>query len=229
MKKALKKRMRPRQRRRTLRDISVVVGVFFVIVALYTMQGGFLGSAQQIIQDVWVENPADPPKAYYQFTFVSVGAFTANYPIEVSIKLWITKGLVDQLTPLAFVFPDALSYPQAPSPTHPAEAPTIHVAFSSADGAYVGKGTMEFTAPGQFGYIIFSKGLPVFYAADRKTITVSPVEVREQLNSNQRNTGLTLLGIGITLIVGSPIISIVLRMRTEKKDADVAVTLRYVL
>lgn len=223
-KRTSKKRKRPWQRKRTLRNVSVVVGLIFVIVALYTMQGGFLGSAQQIIQDAWVENPADPPKAYYQFTFVSVGAFTANYPIELSIKLWITKGLVDQLTPLAFVFPDALAYPQTPSLTHPAEAPTINVTFSLADGAYVGKGAIEFTAAGQFGYIIFCKGQPAYYTADRKTITVSPVEVREQLNNNQRNTGLTLLSIGITLIVGSPIVSIVLRTRTEKKDADIAVS-----
>lgn len=101
---------------------------------------------------------------------------------------------------LSFVFPDAFVYPRRMSQSHPPEAPTIPVSFSPAEAAYVGEGTIEFTAPGQFGYIIYLKGNPAFYAAQRKTITISPVETRAQLSGNERNVGIALIGVGIAII-----------------------------
>jgi hypothetical protein len=86
------------------------------------------------------------------------------------------------------------------SKSHPPEAPTIPVSFSQAEGAYVGEGTIEFTAPGQFRYIIYSKSKPAFYAAQRKTITISPVEIRAQLSGNERNIGIALIGVGIAIM-----------------------------
>jgi hypothetical protein len=140
-----------------------------------------LKQVEQVFQDVWVERPQDEPHAAYWFTFTSKGAFTANYPVHVLIKLWITKGQ-EALLPLSFLFPDALVYPRRVTQGHPPEAPNIPVSFSSNEGAYIGEGDMEFTAAGQFGYIIFSQGKPVFYAAQKKIITISPVEVRTALS-----------------------------------------------
>ena len=153
---------------------------------------------EQVCQDAWVERPEDPPKAYYEFKFSSQDAFTANFPIDVSIKLWITKGFEDKVQPLQFIFPEGLRYPRSSRKDKPEESLTVDI--EKGPTSYVGQGRMEFTSPGKFGYILCSAGKPVYSATNKAIITVSPVEIRAGIEDKFSQRGLALISIGLTLI-----------------------------
>jgi len=78
---------------------------------------------------------------------------------------------------IAMCFPNSYTYPRRQTPWQTSRRGWISI---SENGDRVGEGDIEFTGSGSFGYIIYSQGKPVYYAANQKTIEVSPFEVRIQ-------------------------------------------------
>lgn len=134
-----------------------------------------------MFNDVWVENVNEDPLAVLTFTFTSVDAFTTNYPIHVRVHMLITRGREKELLPVSIVFPDAFKYPREIK--SPSGTPTAAQVDIKTSPPYEGETDMEFTQPGSFGYIIFSKGKPRYYAATRPAIKVSPHEFRVLVQS----------------------------------------------
>jgi len=147
--------------------------------------------------DVWVSDPRKEPMGMIIFNFTSKGSFTANYPINVKVTIFLTKGVdynfsYSDLSPITVVFPDSFAYPRRGT-----EAGQINM--SHKDGI-VGEADIEFTTGGDFGYIVFSKGEPFFYAAEQKIITVASPEARLQIEADSRGFGLSIIGVGTTVI-----------------------------
>ena len=139
---------------------------------------------EQIFNDVWIENIHKDPLAVFTFTFISEDAFTTNFPIRVKIKMLITQGYQKELLPIRFIFPDAFTYPRKIE--SPSGTPTAAQVSISSIPPYQGETEMEFTQPGTFGYIIFSKEKPRYYVANRPAIKISPPEVRAMLQQNRQ-------------------------------------------
>lgn len=182
----------------------VICGALFFL-------GFFIPKGEQIKQDVWDIGEGDP-EGYLVFYFTSSGGFFANYPIHVKIQVWITAG--KNYSDIVVVFPDAYVYPRNQTPGNPPAAAEIPI---SEDGDRIGEGYMEFTSSGSFGYIIFSRGQPVYYAANIQIIQVSPYENRVQLDLANKGVGITLAALGITLI-GLPILK-----HKKKKPSELQV------
>jgi hypothetical protein len=76
---------------------------------------------------------------------------------------------------------------------------------------------MEFTQAGSFGYIIFSKEKPRYYAGNREAIKISPYEARSQIENNRIMAGLTVSGIGVATVLAGLAPSLMTQERTEKR------------
>jgi len=137
--------------------------------------------------DVWIENGYRDPLATITFRFTSEGAFTTNHPISVKVTVLITKGFQNELLPLEIIFPDAFKYPR--EITSPSGTPTAGILKIRDSPPYEGETTIEFTQPGSYGYIIFSKGQPRYFAAERKIITVSPYDTRAIIKKIEAKDG----------------------------------------
>lgn len=110
-------------------------------------------------EDVW--NPADP-KGVFFFNFSSSGIITANKPLHVKVIFYYSTGLnIADLTPLSIVFPDAFAYPLQVSPQNTTYS-AASVNLTRDTGPFVGETDLIFQQSGKFGYIVFSKGEPVW-------------------------------------------------------------------
>ena len=139
---------------------------------------------EHFFNDVWVEKGYPDPLAVITFKFTSEEAFTTNHPINVKVTILITKGFQNELLPLEIIFPDAFKYPQ--EITSPSGTPTAGIVKIRESPPYEGETIIEFTQPGSYGYIIFSKGRPRYFAAERKIITVSSYDTRAILNKIEK-------------------------------------------
>lgn len=134
-----------------------------------------------VFSDVWVEKGYSDPLAVITFSFSTEEAFTANHPITVKVTILITKGLQKKLLPIDIHFPDAFKFPR--ETTGPSGVPPVAgIVKIRSDPPYEGEAVIEFTQSGSFGYIIFSKGKPRYYAAEKKIITISPHDTRAILD-----------------------------------------------
>ncbi len=131
---------------------------------------------EHFFNDIWIEKGYKDPLAVITFKFSSEEAFTTNYPINVKVTILITKGLQKELLPLRIIFPDSFKHPQ--EITSPSGTPTAGIVKIRSSPPYEGEAVIEFTQSGSFGYIIFSKNKPRYYAANRNVITISPYDTR---------------------------------------------------
>lgn len=179
--------------------VASICAVILIVPGLLFISGTFIPTAEHIKQDAWLsEKPSEePPIAFLVFTFTSKGDFYANHPIHVSIQMWVTVGI--NCSNVVICFPDSYAYPRHQTPGKPPDAGEIPI---SENGDRIGEGDIEFTSEGSFGYIIFSDNKPVYYAADQEIIHVLPHENKIQLELNHKIAGFTLIGIGVSLIVG---------------------------
>jgi hypothetical protein len=167
-----------------------------IIVGFLFVTDVFFPTAENIKQDAWIrQNPSEPPIAVLMFTFTSKGGFFTGQPMHVKIQMWLTAG--ENYTDIAIVFPDAYAYPRNQTPGKPPGAPWFSL---TENGDRIGQGDMEFTASDSFGYIIYSEGQPVYYAADQKTIEISPYENFLQVRYGLYGLGLTLISIAISIL-----------------------------
>jgi len=167
-----------------------------IIVGFLFLTDVFIPTAENIKQDAWIrQNHSEPPIAVLMFTFTSKGGFFTGQPIHVKIQMWLTVG--ENYTDIAIVFPDAYAYPRNQTPGKPPSAPWFSL---TENGDRNGQGNMEFTASGSFGYIIYSEGQPVYYAADQKTIEISPYENFLQVEYGLHGLGLTLISIAASIL-----------------------------
>ena len=133
--------------------ILIVLGIYIYVYGLsYGMT--FFNS-----QDVW--DPADP-KGVFFFNFSCPGAIAANKPLHVKVTFYYSAGLnITDLIPLSIVFPDAFAYPLQASPQNTTySAATLNLTRDT--GPFVGETDAVFQQSGKFGYIVFSKGEPVW-------------------------------------------------------------------
>jgi hypothetical protein len=196
-----------KSRKTSTRSIWLAVAVLvvmlgFVLAGILYLIGTFTPFALSIKQDAWPsDDPREPPKALLIFNFSSKAAFTANYPIHVKVRMMVSNSVnVTDMVPIDVVFPDAYAYPMViEKPGAPPTAGIVRLA--STTESLDGEADMEFMSAGTFGYIVFSKNLPAYYAADNDMIEVSPYETRLEIQTGERNIGITLVGIGVTSIV----------------------------
>jgi len=195
--------------------VTAICAVILIALGLLFILGTFIPTAEHIKQDAWLSDKPDeePPIAVLMFTFTSKGDFTANYPIHVRIQMWVTVGI--NYSNVAICFPDSYAYPRNQTPGKPPEAGWISI---SENDDRVGEGDIEFTSEGSFGYIIFSDNKPVYYAADQEIIHVLPHENRIQFELNHKIAGFTLIGIGVSLIVGFVSIETAKKRKGKKKS-----------
>lgn len=179
-------------------SISIIL---FVIGALY-WRGLFVPRAQSIKQDPWLsDDPKEPPRAILIFDFSSKGAFTANYPIHVRVRMMVSEGTnVTDIMPIDIIFPDTYVYPRIIEKLGAPPTAGI-VKLNSTHEGLVGEADIEFTSKGAFGYIIFSKGNPVYYAANISIIEIAPHETRLQLEASERNHGIAFITTAIAAFV----------------------------
>jgi len=174
----------------TICSISIIL---LVIGILYWI-GLFTPNVQSIKQDPWLsDNLDESPKAILIFDFSSKGAFTANYPIHIKVRMMISEGVnVTDIMPIDIIFPDAYAYPRTiEKPGFPPTAGIVKL--NSTQEGLAGEADIEFTSKGTFGYIIFSRDSPVYYAADIPLIEIAPYEVRLQLDESSRNHGIVFI------------------------------------
>lgn len=178
-------------------SISIIL---FVIGILY-WRGWFTPPVHSIKQDAWLSDPKEPPKATLIFDFSSKGAFTANYPIHVKVRMMVSKGInVTDIMPIDIIFPDTYAHPIIIE--KPGAPPTAGIVkLNSTPEGLVGEADIEFTSKGAFGYVIFSKGNPVYYAANISLIEIAPYETRLQLEASQRNHGIAFITAAIATFV----------------------------
>jgi len=185
---------------KAMRSISmytkVILSVIMFIIGILFMTDIFIPTVEHIKQDAWIrQNSSEPAIAGLMFIFTSKGGFFTGQPIHVKIQMWLTEG--ENYTDIAIVFPDAYAYPRNQTPGKPPSAPWICL---KEDGDRIGEGDIEFTSPGSYGYIIFSEGQPVYYAADQKTIEISPYENFLQVRYSLYGLGLTLISIAVSIL-----------------------------
>lgn len=198
--------MRRRRGKRFLKivillTLGLISLIFFVTGILY-YEGFFIPQVHSIKQEVWLSSdPKEPPIAILVFEFSSKGSFTANYPIHVKVKMMISSGInLTDIMPVTIVFPDAYMYPRVIE--KPGMPPTAGiVSLSLTQEGITGEADIEFTSRGIFGYIIFSKDSPAYYAANSPLIEIAPYETRLQIESGEKNLGITLIGVAITIFV----------------------------
>ncbi|MEM3875374.1 MAG: hypothetical protein QXU45_09625 [Candidatus Bathyarchaeia archaeon] len=161
---------------------------------------------ENIKQDVWIkENPSEPPVAILLFVFNSKWGFFSNSPIHVKVQMWVTVG--ENVTEVAICFPDAYAYPINQTPGRPPNAGWIPI---RKENNFTGEGDIIFTYPGAFGYIIYSEGKPVYYAADQEIIQISPPENLSQLKITVYSVGIALISLGLSVLI-------LPKIRTAKK------------
>lgn len=182
---------------------GLVLSAILISIGVIFIGGLFTPDVQSIKQDAWpAEKLEDSPIAVVVFSFTSRGAFTANHPIHIKVDMFISEGInITNLLPLEIIFPDSFAYPRNITELgFPPNAGSVKISQKNMGG--FGEGDVEFTSGGSFGYIIYSKGVPVFYAANIPVIEVAPYEIRLQLETNERNIGMGLMAVGVTLFVG---------------------------
>lgn len=180
--------------------IALICAVVLIAFGFLFILGTFVPTAKHIKQDAWISEKPDeqPPIAVLMFTFTSKGDFAANHPIHVRIQMWVTVGI--NFSDVAICFPDSYAYPRHQTPGKPPDAGIFPI---SENGDRIGEGDIEFTSEGSFGYIIYSEDEPVYYAADQEIIHVLPHQNIAQLELSHKTTGITLIGIGVSLILGA--------------------------
>ena len=102
------------------------------------------------------------------------------------------------MSEVAICFQDAYAYPITQIPGKPPNAAWIPV---TKENKFIGEGDLIFTSPGTFGYIIYSEGKPVYYAAGQQIIQISPSENMFQIKIAIYSLGITLISLGISIVI----------------------------
>jgi len=156
------KNLKSKGKIRLLPIIFVAMGILLIVLSAYIFfYSPTRAMTFQTSQDVW--NGAEP-KGMFFFNFSSAGLIAANKPVHVKTVFFITQGLnINDLLPLTVVLPDAYAYPLKPDPqgvTYGAGEIEIKPAIDNAPAS--GEADVIFPQSGKFGYILFSKGNPVY-------------------------------------------------------------------
>jgi len=175
---------------------ATYLAAVFVIIGILFLFDVVIPSSEHIKQDAWIaEDPSKPPIGVLEFVFASKAGFFAGIPIHVKVRLWFTVG--ENYSDLAICFPDAYAYPRNQTPGKPPSAGWVPI--NKKDG-FIGEGDIEFTQSGSFGYIVYSKGWPVYYAADGQIIQISPQESFLQMRFAVWGVGATFISIGAGIL-----------------------------
>ena len=157
--------MKKRKSKGKIRRLPIIFGGIGIILMILSAYLFFCGPTRtttfQNSQDVW--DPAEP-KGVFFFEFSSQGLIVANKPVHVKIVFFITQGLnISDLLPLTVVLPDAYAYPLKPDPQGVTYvAGEIEIKPAIGEGPASGESDVTFPQSGKFGYILFSKGEPVY-------------------------------------------------------------------
>jgi len=167
------------KKRNGFTKIGIVIGVVLILVSIFWFYNSPADQKMiQNTQDPWVVNIEDEPVGIFFFTFSSKGSITANRPIEVEIKFYYSNDLdINDFIPLYLVIPASFQYPLEPDPIGTTySAGSVTLKQENDTGPFKGKAKIIFHQSGKFGYIVFSKGSPV-YVRSLGDFSFSAVEV----------------------------------------------------
>lgn len=178
--------------------ILSIVGISIILIGTLVLASflGFESTVEQVFDDVLFDE-VHRELAQFAFTLTSKGAFTTNYPIHVRVRVLIIEKQVMEMLPIQVVFPNACEYPRRV--VTPLEIPAVARVSISNISPYCGEAYMEFTYSGTFGYMIFLKDNPLCETVRQKIITVSPYEVRLQIDNVRRQLGIGIVALGIAI------------------------------
>ncbi|MFB0503584.1 MAG: hypothetical protein ACETWE_07100 [Candidatus Bathyarchaeia archaeon] len=183
-----------------------IIGIVMVISAGYVFFSSPISkTATQSVQDVWITEPDAEPKAALFFDFSSRGVIAANEPVHVKIAFFITRGLdISDFLPLTVVLPDAYAYPLEPDPQGVTySAGEIEIQQAIGEGLARGESYVVFPQSGKFGYILFSKGKPVYVTTFepyfRPVVEVEPASVWILMHTTYNALAISLMECGVFL------------------------------
>ncbi|MDW8034533.1 MAG: hypothetical protein RMI79_06360 [Nitrososphaerota archaeon] len=192
--------------------IKFVASFIFIIIGVLLLSEFIAPVMENIKMDAWIrEDPSEPPVAILKFVFNSKWGFFSNSPIHVKVQIWVAAG--ENASDVAICFPDAYAYPINQTPSKPPHAGWIPI---RKENNFTGEGDIIFTYPGTFDYIIYSEGKPVYYAAEREIIQISPPENLHQIKITVYGVGIALISLGLSVFI-LPKIRIVKKRKTTKK------------